>query len=376
MATTPQRRHLPSLRGLNQRIPYVPIDVLTRVQTKPRSGEIAMPTPPPSSVVAWGWYVDGIRQPVEDLGAAARLACAGDGFVWLGLKDPQPEDLDKLAEQFDLHPLAIEDAAHGHTRSKLEMFGDDLFMVISTVAYVEHEELTDTSEIVSTGQVMVFLGPHFVITVRHGEHAQLSELRRSLEADPERLAQGPAMVLYCIADKIIDDYLAVVGEFETDVDEVEERVFSRGGSHEVDQVYQLKRELIEFKRSVNPLGPPLLRLATRDLPVISDDTRAYFRELADHHTEAREAIASFDEVLSSILQAGLARASVADNEDMRKISAWVAIVAVPTMVAGIYGMNFDYMPELKWHFGYFGVLALIGLIMVGLFINFKRNKWL
>ena len=116
MATTPQRRHLPSLRGLNQRIPYVPIDVLTRVQTKPRSGEIAMPTPPPSSVVAWGWYVDGIRQPVEDLGAAARLACAGDGFVWLGLKDPQPEDLDKLAEQFDLHPLAIEDAAHGHTR--------------------------------------------------------------------------------------------------------------------------------------------------------------------------------------------------------------------------------------------------------------------
>jgi magnesium transporter len=153
-------------------------------------------------------------------------------------------------------------------------------------------------------------------------------------------------------------------------------VVSRGGSHEVDQVYQLKRELIEFKRSVNPLGPPLLRLATRDLPVISDDTRAYFRELADHHTEAREAIASFDEVLSSILQAGLARASVADNEDMRKISAWVAIVAVPTMVAGIYGMNFDYMPELKWHFGYFGVLALIGLIMVGLFINFKRNRWL
>ena len=251
-----------------------------------------------------------------------------------------------LAEQFDLHPLAIEDAAHGHTRSKLEMFGDDLFMVISTVAYVDHEELTDTSEIVSTGQVMVFLGPHFVITVRHGEHAQLSELRRSLESQPERLAQGPATVLYFIADKIIDDYLAVVGEFETDVDEVEARVFSRQGQHEVDQVYQLKRELIEFKRSVNPLGPPLMRLATRDVSVIPEETRAYFRELADHHTEAREAIASFDEVLSSILQAGLARASVADNEDMRKISAWVAIVAVPTMVAGIYGMNFDNMPEL------------------------------
>jgi magnesium transporter len=371
----PPRRNLPSLRGLNRRIPYVPIDVLARVQTVP-TPETAIPTPPPSSVIAWGWYVDGVKRPIDDLGAAARLACAGEGFVWLGLKDPQPEDLNGLAEQFNLHPLAIEDAAHGHTRSKLEVFGDDLFMVISTVAYVDHEQLTDTSEIVSTGQVMVFLGNHFVITVRHGEHAQLSALRHSLEAQPERLAQGPSTVLYFIADKIIDDYLSVVAEMEKDIDEVESRVFSRQGQHEVDQVYQLKRELIEFKRCVNPLGPPLLRLATRDLPVIPEVARAYFRELADHHTEAREAIASFDEVLSSILQAGLARASVADNEDMRKISAWVAIVAVPTMVAGIYGMNFDYMPELKWHFGYFGVLAVIGLIMLGLYINFKRNKWL
>jgi magnesium transporter len=141
-------------------------------------------------------------------------------------------------------------------------------------------------------------------------------------------------------------------------------------------VYQLKRELIEFKRSVNPLGPPLMRLATRDVSVIPEDTRAYFRELADHHTEAREAIAAFDEVLSSILQAGLARASVADNEDMRKISAWVAIVAVPTMIAGIYGMNFDYMPELHWHYSYFAALGVIAAIMVGLYVMFKRNHWL
>ena len=375
MPNVPPRRSLPSLRGLNRRLPYVPIDVLSKVQAQPVA-ESSIPTPPPSSVVAWAWYVDGVRRPSDDLGRAAKLACAGEGFVWLGLKDPQPEDLDVLAEQFDLHPLAIEDAAHGHTRSKLEMFGDDLFMVISTVAYVDHEELTDTSEIVSTGQVMVFLGPHFVITVRHGEHAQLSELRKSLESQPERLAQGPATVLYFIADKIIDDYLAVVREIETDVDEVEARVFSRQGQHEVDQVYQLKREVIEFKRSVNPLGPPLIRLATRDVSVIPEETRAYFRELADHHTEAREAIAAFDEVLSSILQAGLARASVADNEDMRKISAWVAIVAVPTMVAGIYGMNFDNMPELHLRWGYFGALGLIAAIMIALYIMFKRNHWL
>ncbi len=359
MTTTPARR-LPTLRHLNRRPPPTS-------QIRP---------PDPSSVVAWAWYVDGVARTGTSMTAAARAAAGGDGFVWLGLKDPTDADLEGLAEQFDLHPLAIEDAVHGHTRSKLETFGSDLFMVISTVAYVDHEELTDTSEIVTTGQVMIFLGDHFVITVRRGEHAQLSTLRALLEADPARLSRGPTEVLYAIADKIIDDYLDVVAEFEVDLDEVETRVFSRGGSHEVDRVYQLKREMIEFKRCVVPLGAPLLRLATRDLPVVPPDAKAYFRELADHHTQAREAVGSFDEVLSSILQAGLARASVADNEDMRKISAWVAIVAVPTMVAGIYGMNFDNMPELHWHYGYFAVLALILAIMVGLWAGFKHNRWL
>jgi len=362
VTTQPQRRHLPTL----------PISVLGR-----RTEVAPPPTQQPvDAVVAWAWYVDGERRPVGGLAEAARAARGGLGFVWLGLKDPTDADLQSLAEQFDLHPLAMEDAAHGHRRSKLEVFGDTLFMVMSTVAYVDHEELTATSEVVATGQVMVFLGEGFVITVRRGEHAQLSALRRLLEADPERLSHGPAEVLYAISDKIVDDYLAVVGEFETDVDETETRVFSRGGQHEVDRVYQLKRELIEFKRSVLPLGTPLLRLATRELPGIPEESRAYFRELADHHTEAREAVASFDEVLSSILQAGVARASVADNEDMRKISAWVAIVAVPTMVAGIYGMNFDNMPELHWHYGYHLVIALIVAIMSGLYLGFKRNRWL
>lgn len=359
MATT-QPRRMPHLHSFNRRSPHA----------------LPIVGPTPSSVIAWAWYVNGVRQKIDDLTTAARRACDGEGFVWLGLKDPTDADLLGLSSQFDLHPLAIEDAVHGHARSKLEMFGDDLFMVISTVAYVDHEELTETSEIVSTGQVMIFLGDHFVITVRRGEHAQLSDLRRSLEADPQRLAQGPSTVLYAIADKIIDDYMEVVREFETDLDEVETRVFSRQGQHEVDRVYQLKRELIEFKRSVVPLGPPLLRLATRDLPVIPPEAKAYFRELADHHTEAREAMSAFDEVLTSILQAGLARASVADNEDMRRISAWVAIVAVPTMVAGVYGMNFAYMPELTWRYGYFAVLIVLGMIMISLYVGFKRNRWM
>ena len=265
---------------------------------------------------------------------------------------------------------------HGHTRSKLEMFGDDLFMVISTVAYVEHEELTDTSEVVATGQVMVFLGDHFVITVRRGEHAQLSACAARWRPTRTGWPAGRRRCCTRSPTRSSTTTCDVVAEFEKDVDEVETSVFSRQGQHEVERVYQLKRELIEFKRSVMPLGAPLLRLATRELPVIPPEAKAYFRELADHHTEAREAVASFDEVLTSILQAGLARASVADNEDMRKISAWVAIVAVPTMIAGIYGMNFTNMPELYTKYGYFVVLGVIIVVMIALYVGFKRNKWL
>ncbi len=368
MTTIPQRRHLPGITSL----PAIPGLNRRSTERKP----VPLVEDAASSIVAWAWYVDGVRHPAESLTQAARNAQDGEGFVWLGLKDPGNDDLEALSSQFALHPLAIEDAVNGHDRSKLETFGDDLFMVVSTVAYVDHEEMTENAEVVTTGQVMIFLGDHFVITVRRGEHAQLSALRRSLEADPERLSRGPSEVLYAITDKIIDDYMEVVDEIEKDVDEVESAVFARGGSHEVDRVYQLKRELIEFKRCVLPLGAPLMRLATRELPVVPPQSRAYFRELADHHTQVREAVASFDEVLSSILQAGLARASVADNEDMRKISAWVAIIAVPTMAAGIYGMNFDNMPELHWHYGYYMFLGLIAVIMVALYAGFKRNRWL
>lgn len=331
---------------------------------------------PPDSIVAWGLYCDGIKQDCDDLDIAAHRALTGEGFVWLGLKDPSDEDMAGLAARFNLHPLAIEDAVHGHTRSKLEQFGDTLFAVVSTVAYVEHAELTDTSEIVSTGQIMVFVGEHFVMTVRRGEHAQLQAMRAKMEAKPHRLAHGTYEVLYAVLDKVINDYLDVVQEFESDIEEVETAVFSRQGTREVDRVYQLKRELIEFKRSVVPLGFALQALATRELTTIPEAARAYFRELSDHHLEAREAIQSFDEVLTTILSAGLARASVADNQDMRKISAFVAIVAIPTMVAGIYGMNFDNMPELHTEYGYFVVIGAMITIMLGLYIGFRRNKWL
>jgi magnesium transporter len=249
-------------------------------------------------------------------------------------------------------------------------------VVISTVAYVEHEKISDAAEIVSTGQVMIFLSEHFVITVRKGEHAPLGNIRRTLEADPERLARGTWTVLYSIADMIIDDYLDVVAEFETDVDEVEAMVFAEDGERKISNVYQLKRELIEFKRSVVPLAQPLQRLATRDYSMIPVEARAYFRELHDHHIAAAEAVASYDEVLTSIMQAALARLSVSDNQDMRRLAAWAAIIAAPTALAGIYGMNFDPLPWSHGPLNFWIFMALIGAVMVAIYVGFKRNRWL
>lgn len=330
----------------------------------------------PDSVVAWGWYVEGERQREDDLHVAAERAKVGDGFVWLGLKDPTNEDMTQFANQFDLHPLAIEDAVEGHTRSKLEFFGDTVFAVMSTVAYLEPSTATDTAEVVSTGQIMVFMGPNFIMTVRRGEQSPLRTMREDLERRPEFLANGPHVVLYSVYDRVVDDYMQMVAEIEEDLDELEEEVFSPAGTLHLSKVYELKREVIEFRRNVSPLALPLNLLASRDIPQIPEHFRAYFREVADHHTEAREAVASFDEVLTNLLQAGLARLSVKDNQDMRKISAAVAILAVPTLVGAIYGMNFDHMPELHYRYSYFVVLAAMAAIMVGLYLVFRRNRWL
>ena len=330
----------------------------------------------PESVVAWSHYRDGVATNCTDLTEAARLAAADDGFVWLGLADPTNEDMVRLGKEFNLHPLAIEDAVEGHTRSKLESFSGTLFVVISTIAYIDHDRDQIESEIVSTGQVMVFVGKNFVMTVRRGRHSQLSAMRAQLEAKPERLSKGPHEVLYAVLDKLIDDYLLVVQAFEDDVEEVESAVFGRPSTHDIDRVYNIKRELIEFKKAVFPLSMPLQSLATRDYDVVPTEAKAYFRELSDHHTIAKESIQSFDEVLTSLLSASLARASFADGRDMRKISALVSLVAVPTMIAGIYGMNFDHMPELHFRYGYHASLVLMGLSMIGLVIYFRRKGWL
>ncbi|RLL68773.1 magnesium and cobalt transport protein CorA [Streptomyces sp. Z26] len=342
-------------------------------------------TPAASAVVDCAVYRDGCREE-NQLNPAEALRIvrsgAGDGeFVWIGLHEPTEQEFSGIAQEYGLHPLAVEDAVHAHQRPKLERYDDSLFTVFKTIHYVEHAELTATSEVVETGEVMCFTGRDYVITVRHGGQGSLRALRHRLESDPELLAKGPSAVLHAIADQTVDGYLAVADAVQDDIDEVEIEVFSdsavqrrRGG--DAGRIYQLKREVLEFKRAVSPLLRPMQLLAERPVRLVDPDIQNYFRDVADHLTRVNEQVLAFDDLLNSILQANLAQATVAQNEDMRKITSWAAIFAVPTMIAGIYGMNFEHMPETEWTYGYPSVLALTAVICVAIHRGFKRNGWL
>ncbi|KUJ67236.1 magnesium transporter CorA [Streptomyces albus subsp. albus] len=333
-----------------------------------------------TAVVGCAAYLDGVRQDGDHRAAEAieRVRRAEGGFVWIGLHEPTDEEFAGIAELFDLHPLAVEDAVTAHQRPKVERYGDTLFAVFKSVCYVEHDRLTATSEVVDTGEIMVFAGPDFVVTVRHGRHGSLGPVREELEAVPERLAKGPSAVLHAIADHVVDGYLLVTDALQVDIDQVESEVFAREVAHRADpgRIYQLKRELLELKRAVAPLDRPLQMLATQPIRVVDPDLQSYFRDVADHLAKAAERIAAFDDLLNSILQAHLAQVTVVQNEDMRKITAWAAIVAVPTMVCGVYGMNFDDMPELHWRYGYPLALVLIAGLCLAIHRGFRRNGWL
>ena len=343
-----------------------------------------------SAVVDCAVYRDGHRtgdqlSPEE----ALREVRSGErgGFVWVGLHEPTEQEFAGIARAYGLHPLAVEDAVQAHQRPKLERYDAPsgsaspcLFTVFKTIHYVEHAELTATSEVVETGEVMCFTGLDFIITVRHGGQGSLRGLRHRLQDQPELLAKGPSAVLHAIADQVTDGYLAVADAVQDDIDVVEYEVFSpqgaggRGG--DAGRIYQLKREVLEFKRAVAPLLRPMQMLSERPMRVIDSEIQNYFRDVADHLARVHEQVVGFDELLNSILQANLAQATVAQNEDMRKITAWAAIFAVPTMITGIYGMNFSHMPELHWRFGYPTVLLGIVAICAAMHRGFRRNGWL
>lgn len=297
------------------------------------------------------------------------------GFAWIGLYEPTEEQLSGLAERLHLHPLAVEDAVHAHQRPKLDRYGNDVFAVVKTVHY--NDDGQQISEVVETGEVMVFLGPNFVVTVRHGVHGGLHELRGRLEGNPDLLSQGPSTVLHAVLDHAVDGYLYAIEALQLDVDEVETAVFRGDGrASQTSRIYLLKREVVEMRRAVTPLAAPLRQLAETPMPAVAGNVRAYFRDVDDHLQRVVEQVTAFDDLLNTLVSANLAQAGVIQNEDMRKISAWVAIVSVPTMVAGIYGMNFKHMPELSWQYSYPVVVALVALACLFLHRAFKRNGWL
>lgn len=334
------------------------------------------------AMVDCGVYSDGTRLPGKYTHAAALAkvheieAQGSEAFVWVGLHEPDEHQMKAVADVFGLHELAVEDAVHAHQRPKLERYDQTLFLVLKTVMYVDHESMAKARQIVNTGEIMIFVGPDFVVTVRHGEHGGLAGVRKRLEAAPATLKLGPYSVMHAIADSVADTYLDVTDLIETDIDSMEEDIFSPLSQTNMECIYLLKREVVELRRAVSPLATDLERIGTDHDDLVNVEIRRYLGDVLDHTIKASERIASYDELLSSLVQAALGKVAMQQNVDMRKISAWVAIAAVPTALAGIYGMNFQEMPELDWAWGYHAVLALMALVCTLLYRTFRRNNWL
>jgi magnesium transporter len=316
-------------------------------------------------------YEEGRRIGGEQSLRGAVQACQRDSaFVWLGLYEPTEEELDSVRREFGLHELAVEDALNAHQRPKLEVYDDTLFVVLKPARYI------DADEVVETGEIHIFVSGSFVVAVRHGEASALRDARKRLEHRSDLLAAGTGGVLYAIIDKIVDDYEPVVEGVANDIQQIEQQVFSDTRENPAERIYKMEREVLEFSRAVRPLTPAVDRLARGHFDLIDEDLHEYFRDVHDHLLRVGQRIDGFRDLLSSALQANLTQVSVRQNEDMRKITAWVAILAVPTMVAGIYGMNFKHMPELGWTFGYPLVLAVTLVICVLLYRRFRNAGWL
>ena len=286
------------------------------------------------------------------------------------MHEPSGEELDEVASAFSLHPLAVEDALHAHQRPKLERYDDGIFLVLKTLWYVDEDDA------VETGEINLFVGRDFVISVRHGEGTELHSARLDLEKKTSVLGHGPSAVVYTVCDRVVDGYEEVAGQLEIDVDEVEESVFSPTRTHDSRRIYVLKRELAEVRRAVSPLREPMKRFATGSVPAVTQEAAPFFRDVSDHLARVADTVDTLDGLLSTAFDAHLARITVEQNEDMRKISAWVAIAAVGTLIAGIYGMNFTHMPELHWRFGYGFALALMVVPGIVLYRLFKKSGWL
>ncbi|WP_369190789.1 magnesium and cobalt transport protein CorA [Streptomyces sp. R08] len=388
----PQRRARPTSRnGRTGRRPgwrRTPVPPPEPAPATPASTADA-PPPEPSdagSVVQAALYRDGVRVSAPDTLADTfrELREQPSGMAWIGLARPTERELLSLAAEFDLHPLAVEDAMEAHQRPKLERYGETLFVVLSAARYL------DNTEEVDFGELHVFVGPDFVITVRHGAAPDLSAVRQRMEESPELLKLGPEAVLYAILDAVVDGYAPVVAGVQTDIDEIETEVF-RGDPKVSRRIYELSREMVEFQRATRPLVGMLHSLMAGFAKYGTDEElQRYLRDVADHVTHTSEQVDGFRQALTDILTVNatlvtqeqnaemraLAEAGFEQNEEIKKISSWAAILFAPTLVGTIYGMNFENMPELGWRFGYPFAIGLMGLVCASLYVIFKRRDWL
>ena len=321
-------------------------------------------------IVSCAVYEEGHRRDGDLALEEASAATRGDGaFVWLGVVEPSAEEFDAIAREFDLHELAVEDAIKAHQRPKVERFGDTLLVVVKTASYV------DSEEVIEVGELLLFVNPAFIVTVRHGK-GELGEVRTRVEQRPDLLKHGTGTVLYAILDHVVDGYEEAAQGVDIDIQEVEREVFSPRETNPAERIYKLEREVLDFYRAVAPLSEEVDQVARGRFEEIPVALHEYFRDVHDHLRRVEGRITGFRELLDGALQANLTQVSVRQNEDMRRISAWVAIIAVPTMVAGVYGMNFDHMPELHWRYGYPAVLVFIAVICAVLYRRFRRAGWL
>lgn len=340
-----------------------------------------------STIVDCALYVDGVRHnctgsprdanKAADYRAALEAARRHDNsFVWLGLHDPSHAQLKEVTSVFGLREFVLEEMAAPQQRPKLVHYGEAAIAVFRPAQYVKQGPLTEQSEIVETGHIVLVLSQSFVITIRRGATGPLAGVRASLEARPTRLALGPWAVYYAVVDHAVAIYSDIILErFDDDVDEVETAVFGRNET-DVKRIYQLRRELVEFKRAVMPLVRPLEEIADGAVAEVPEPLRRLMQGVLERHRRVLEQVISFDDLLSSVLAASLTQVGIQQNNDMRKISAWAAIAAIQTVIAGIYGMNFEYMPELHWQIGYPLILIVMASVVVVMYRVFRRSGWL
>ena len=323
-------------------------------------------------VVDCGEYLEGRRVrdvPLEDV-SEVKPTLRGGRFVWICLHEPDEPLMRQVQEEFGLHDLAVEDAHRAHQRPKLEEYGDGLFVALRTV------EIREDGEI-EFGEVHLFVGPHYLVSIRHGTSLSHAEVRNRCESTPHLLRKGPGFVLYVLMDLVVDRYFPVIDTLEEHIERLEGEIFDGGSSRRVtERIYDLKRELLALKRAVSPLIDVCNRLARFDTDLVPEDVRPYFRDVYDHVIRINENVDNLREFLNGAREANLSLISIGQNEVTKKLAAWAAIIAVPTMIAGVYGMNFEYMPELRVPLGYPLALGAMTVICGLLYRAFRRAGWL